>query len=401
MPGHIFRTLPLASTYTYDGAGNRTVKHLTRDGGPSTRTTCVYDGANQLDYCLEGSDRTTYSYDPAGNLEKVEDPSGALTTHTWDDENRRITVELPDDDYVHTATYNADGLRVAKEMKMPASLGTTWSLPDPSTYRYVWDGQDLASEYIADGATKRAKLIYTFKPESPFGRLVNIYQPVSTADPVSDQLWEYQYDALGSTSHVVGLGNVTGSPQFPVSLTAARCDAFGGFIIGPYDGFFGLSHRYFIAERNYQADIRFGSDAGVTAHFIDYYVRARTYDPAIARWLSRDPIGFGGGDYNLYRYVMNSPLILLDPSGNRPQTPHAKIPFFVVGGYTTPVKNVIVPQQAHWEPYVVQSVAHGCCMEVGLNVTYDLDWWYVEEFTQSVPKDEWGAIAEQYAAVAA
>ena len=32
---------------------------------------------------------------------------------------------------------------------------------------------------------------------------------------------------------------------------------------------------------------------------------ARDYDPTIGRWLSKDPIGFNGGDTNLYRYVAN------------------------------------------------------------------------------------------------
>jgi RHS repeat-associated protein len=41
----------------------------------------------------------------------------------------------------------------------------------------------------------------------------------------------------------------------------------------------------------------------------------RWYDPSVGRWMSQDPIGFGGGDANLYRYVGNSPLGYRDPSG--------------------------------------------------------------------------------------
>jgi RHS repeat-associated protein len=41
----------------------------------------------------------------------------------------------------------------------------------------------------------------------------------------------------------------------------------------------------------------------------------RWYDPAVGRWLSEDPIGFAGGDANLYRYSANSPLNYVDPSG--------------------------------------------------------------------------------------
>jgi RHS repeat-associated protein len=39
------------------------------------------------------------------------------------------------------------------------------------------------------------------------------------------------------------------------------------------------------------------------------------YDPALGRFLSADPIGFGCGDSNFYRYVENRPLIAKDPSG--------------------------------------------------------------------------------------
>ncbi len=31
--------------------------------------------------------------------------------------------------------------------------------------------------------------------------------------------------------------------------------------------------------------------------------RARCYDPTPGRWLDHDPVGFAGGDANLYRYV--------------------------------------------------------------------------------------------------
>ncbi len=46
-----------------------------------------------------------------------------------------------------------------------------------------------------------------------------------------------------------------------------------------------------------------------------YYFRARFYDPSTGRFLSQDPSSFNGGDTNLYRYVLNNPLNLTDPSG--------------------------------------------------------------------------------------
>jgi len=45
------------------------------------------------------------------------------------------------------------------------------------------------------------------------------------------------------------------------------------------------------------------------------YCRARYYHPGRQRFISEDPIGFAGGDANLYAYVRNSPLGLVDPLG--------------------------------------------------------------------------------------
>ena len=46
----------------------------------------------------------------------------------------------------------------------------------------------------------------------------------------------------------------------------------------------------------------------------DLYVRARTYDPLIARFASFDALGFEEG-LNVYSYVRNRPLVKSDPSG--------------------------------------------------------------------------------------
>ncbi|MFZ5994261.1 MAG: RHS repeat-associated core domain-containing protein [Thermodesulfobacteriota bacterium] len=46
-----------------------------------------------------------------------------------------------------------------------------------------------------------------------------------------------------------------------------------------------------------------------------YYMRARYYDPSVGRFVSEDPIGFEGGDVNLYAYVGNNPIVYIDPFG--------------------------------------------------------------------------------------
>ena len=41
----------------------------------------------------------------------------------------------------------------------------------------------------------------------------------------------------------------------------------------------------------------------------------RDYDPDVGRWTAKDPILFAGGDTDLYRYVLNDPVKLVDPLG--------------------------------------------------------------------------------------
>ena len=214
---------------------------------------------------------------------------------------------------MHTATYDADGLRVAKEIPTPTGSG----LSNPATFQYIWDGKDLLNEYVQhDPTTRREQVIHTVKPEGEFGRVINSYKPLDLGIVLSDLLFEFQYDALGTTSHPVGFGEPLGAKN-PISLPAIRCDASGKFIFGPGHGYFGGPHRYFVGEWGYQPDMRHDGDNAYASNvrLVDYYIRERTYDPSQARWLSQDPIGFAAGDVNLYRYVGNNPVLLMDPSG--------------------------------------------------------------------------------------
>jgi RHS repeat-associated protein len=52
-----------------------------------------------------------------------------------------------------------------------------------------------------------------------------------------------------------------------------------------------------------------------------YYMRARYYDPQVKRFISEDPLGFGGGDLNLYAYVGNNPVMGVDPWGLKLNVP--------------------------------------------------------------------------------
>ncbi|REK23906.1 MAG: RHS repeat-associated core domain-containing protein [Planctomycetota bacterium] len=65
---------------------------------------------------------------------------------------------------------------------------------------------------------------------------------------------------------------------------------------------------------------QYGNDFLYTGRKLDsetglMYYRARYYDPALGKFVQRDPIGYSAGDSNLYRYVGNSPVNAVDPSG--------------------------------------------------------------------------------------
>jgi RHS repeat-associated protein len=54
-----------------------------------------------------------------------------------------------------------------------------------------------------------------------------------------------------------------------------------------------------------------------------YRCGLRFYDVANARWLTRDPIGYGGGQ-NLYGYVSGNPVMAVDPDGLTEDSPKNK-----------------------------------------------------------------------------
>src|SRR5262249_2345951 len=58
---------------------------------------------------------------------------------------------------------------------------------------------------------------------------------------------------------------------------------------------------------------QFDSETGL------YHPYARYYDPSTGRFLSEDPVGFGGG-INFYDYVRNNPINRTDPLGLWPIT---------------------------------------------------------------------------------
>ena len=101
----------------------------------------------------------------------------------------------------------------------------------------------------------------------------------------------YEQDAIGSVS---SLSSTTGT--LANSYT--------------YDSFGKLSTSTGTLTNPFQYAAReFDPETGV------YEYRARYYDQNVGRFISEDPLGFGGGNSNLYAYVGNNPTDFIDPFG--------------------------------------------------------------------------------------
>ncbi len=156
------------------------------------------------------------------------------------------------------------------------------------------------------------------------------------------EVYSYHYNATGSTTAMTN--------QSKTIVNKYAYDAFGAVlnqveaVLQPfkYIGQFGV-----IAEPN-----------GF------YYMRARYYDPNVGRFISEDPLGFGGGDVNLYAYVGNNPVNLIDPNGNVPQA----LVGAAIGGVTGGVLAYVNDQP------VLPGIAMGVGTGALATVTFGASW---------------------------
>jgi RHS repeat-associated protein len=148
---------------------------------------------------------------------------------------------------------------------------------------FVWNPVDdcIISELDQAGA---AQAVYTHEPRH-YGGVLSQIQGATTST--------YHADALGTTRAL------TDSTGFDTDTYLN--DAWGnsiastGTTINPFK---------WIGKYGYYTD---SSTAQV-------YVRARMFQPTVARWVSHDPLGFREGA-NLFVYASNSVLSFIDPAG--------------------------------------------------------------------------------------
>lgn len=165
--------------------------------------------------------------------------------------------------------YNGDGQRVQ-------------IIDSQGTKKQIWDGENILLE--TDGADA-TQVVYTLEP-AEYGNLVSQRRGTTNS--------YYLFDALGSTRKLTNsAGAVTDSYDF---RAYGQIAAISGSTVNVFRWVGELGY-YFDDDRD------------------DYYIRARHYSPALARFMSQDPIGFDGSPWNLYEYVESSPISRVDSQG--------------------------------------------------------------------------------------
>jgi RHS repeat-associated protein len=214
----------------------------------------TYDTANR-----ETADATfDYTYDADGNLiTRKNKTNNNVRTYAYDAENRLTKITFPD---ATVTTYRYDPLGRRFEKNVSGQIT-----------RYVYAGSTILKELDASGATTAR-----YTPGVQWDEMLAVRRGGTTS--------VFETDAMGSVIRV--------------GTTTYEYDSFGRITTqtGTPPATFAFQGREFDAESRL------------------YYFRARYYDPVAGRFLTEDPIGFGGG-LNLYAFVENNSVNRTDPEG--------------------------------------------------------------------------------------
>ncbi|MEM7223637.1 MAG: PKD domain-containing protein [Pseudomonadota bacterium] len=305
-------------TYSVDGVGKRTTLDQTRPSLPATNSlTFDYDELDQLTSAtsaLSGGIPESYNYDSVGNRDSshrastyvtgvgnrlLEDDAfcytydangnlhtktaklagtctGGVTTYSWDVENRLTRIDFANFTYA-AYRYDSIGRRIEKDANGIVT-------------RYVYDGEDILYEYTG---TNLLLARYTHGPGVDEPLLAQRDLDLSGAFEANES-FAYHTDALGSVTEITDHSGVT--------VASKLYDGYGNILAETGS----LAQPYAFTARE------FDSENG------SYFYRARYYNPESGRFITEDPIGFAGGDQNMYRYVLNGPINRADPFGLSP-----------------------------------------------------------------------------------
>jgi RHS repeat-associated protein len=221
----------------------------------------TYDGASGL----------TFKYTPNGETKEIKSPT-KTSTYNYDALGNLLSVSIVQGTTTTTVEYLVDGKGRRVGKKLNGVLQQQWLY-----------GDDLrpVAELSSSGALV-AQFIYGSKSNVP--DYVKRFSPAATYRIVTD--------VLGSPRLAVNVAN--GNIQFKADYSTFGVATGTGLSWMPF-GFAGGIYD------PHTELVRFG---------------ARDYNPAIGRWMSKDPIRFDGDGPNLYVYGLNDPVNSWDPSGH-------------------------------------------------------------------------------------
>ncbi|MBU1406366.1 MAG: hypothetical protein KKE82_02685 [Proteobacteria bacterium] len=261
-----------AENFVYGAVGNRL-------RGPGHADASVYNELNQL----LANKTEEFRYDANGNLiykaglaeDDEDDYEQQGWSYEYDLENRLVKATKIGDHGSRVISFKYDpfGRRIEKKVEEKEHRRT-----EASTTSYVYDNEDIILEISGKSASR-----YVHGP--------GIDEPLAMEQ--KRNTYFFHADGLGSIVNLTDQrGRVVQSYEYS---SFGRMKVHGGEVKQPY----GYTGR------------EWDKETGL------YYYRARYYDPKGGRFISKDPIGFAGGDVNLYRYVQNNPVSNIDPSGLR------------------------------------------------------------------------------------
>jgi len=250
-------------TFTYDKVGNR--KTMTKGG---TTLAYVPDVDNRLKEIHQGTAtgplQNSYVYDDDGNLTTKKDGVGTVLQTLYFDAKGR-----PNNVQGNSFKYDPYDYRIYKS-------------DSHGNQTYLLEGEHL--EGVMNGSSWLAK----YFRGAVIDEVVNGFQNDTSGVWTN---YTFHHDALQS---VLGLSGHEGSV-----LQTIQYGPFGDKISTA--GAANDNQLHFTGREE-------DADNGL------YYFRARYYDPAIGRFITEDPKGFGAG-VNFYTYARNNPINANDPMG--------------------------------------------------------------------------------------
>ncbi len=307
----------VATTYEYDDMDR--LKRL-KDVGPTATLfdrQYSYNNASQISQIIDLTQTRTFGYDNVDRLTSVTNSGGANEAYAFDDVGNRISSHRsatygyqPFNKLTTTATgkyqYDANGSMFSR-FDGPKRWTQMWDYENrlskvtnqKQTVRYKYDALGRRVQRFTVGNKENTKFTYD-GPDVLLDDNSGVLTKYLNNEGIDEKLRVqtgsnvnyFLTDHLGSTN---GLSDNSGA------LTASTFyDSFGN----PTNSSFPTRYQFTGRE--------FDNLTGL------HYYRARFYDPNLGRFTSEDPIGFGGGDINLYAYVRNQPLWFRDPRGLQP-----------------------------------------------------------------------------------